>query len=151
MHALAQRVLSHKRKRLFGSKAVFCPYQATSEAELVEIEARVNARLPNDLKAWLLTVGFGDLDEDLSFRAEWFKQVENGALRGAVLFAQDILGNFFAFVPSTGRIVFFSRSAPEYAVLANSFGAFMEELERRDFKTMQWVESVACEPYAWDA
>jgi hypothetical protein len=83
--------------------------------------------------------------------AEWFKPVESGSLRGAVLFAQDILGDFLAFVPSNGSIVFFSRSAPEHSVLAANFGAFMQELERRDFKTMQWVESVAREPYAWDA
>jgi hypothetical protein len=151
MQALAQRVLGQQRKRLLGSKPLFHPHRATSEAELGEIAVRVNAQLPEDLKTWLLMVGFGDLDEKLSFRAEWFKPVESGSLRGAVLFAQDVLGDFLAFVPSNGSIVLFSRSAPEHSVLAASFAAFMQELERRDFKIMQWVESVAREPYVWDA
>ena len=67
------------------------------------------------------------------------------------MFAQDELGNFYAFVPESGAIVFFSRSAREYAILASSFASFMAELESRDFKVIEWAESVPALPYAWDA
>ncbi|MEQ1806113.1 MAG: SMI1/KNR4 family protein [Burkholderiaceae bacterium] len=106
-----------------------------AEADITLAEERAGAKLPTDLKTWLQIVGYGDINEDLSFRFEWLRQVEQGELKGAVLFAQDGLGNFYAYVPSDERIVFFSRSAPEYSVLAPSFRAFMEELERRDYET----------------
>ncbi len=83
-------------------------------------------------------VGYGDIDEDLSFRAEWFKDVDRGEAKGAAMYAQDTLGNFYAYAPGDERIILFSRSSPEYAILAPSFRAFMEELERRDFKEMDW-------------
>ncbi|MEK8035049.1 SMI1/KNR4 family protein [Ideonella sp. DXS29W] len=121
-----------------------------SEADIELVERHIETELPQDLKAWLLAVGYGDLDEALSFRSEWFKKVEQGELKGAVVFAQDELGNFYGFLAS-GAIVFFSRSAPEYAVLASGFASFMAELEARDFKVVQWAGSVPALPYAWDA
>ena len=121
-----------------------------SDVEILRIEAKVNAKLPDDLKAWLLVMGYGDIDEDLSFRFEWFGQVEYGELKGSVMFAQDSLGNFYAYVPESENVVFYSRSAPEYAVLAPTFTSFIEELERRDFKMIEWVESLRARPYSWD-
>jgi hypothetical protein len=144
-------MLKRSRKMWLGTKPVFEPYRAVSAADLTLVEQTVRADLPEDMRAWLLLVGYGDINEDLSFRLEWFKSVEQGALKGAVLFAQDNLGNFYAYVPSDGSIVFFSRSAPQYAVLASSFRVFMEELEQRDYKLMQWVESLVGIPYQWDA
>jgi hypothetical protein len=151
MRDIADRVLSRCRKRWVRSKRLFEHLKPVSVTDLVRIEEKVNVALPEDLKAWLLAVGYGDIDEDLSFRSEWFKQVEQGELKGAVLFAQDSLGNFYAYMPKDGRIIFFSREAPEYAILALGFRAFMEELEHRDFKVLEWVDSVSALPYDWDA
>ena len=151
MRDLVDRLLSRTRKGWLRSRPVFEPYRAVSEDDLAEVERRLHSKLPADLKAWLLMVGYGDIDEDLSFRAEWFKDVDRGEAKGAVMYAQDTLGNFYAYAPGDERIILFSRSSPEYAILAPSFRAFMEELERRDFKVMDWVESVALLPYDWGA
>jgi len=151
MRDLADRILSRTRKGWIRTKPLFEPHRAVSEDDLAHVEREVDARLPADLKAWLLAAGYGDIDGDLSFRAEWFKRVDRGEAKGAVMFAQDTLGNFYAFTRQEERIILFSRSSPEYAVLASGFRAFLEELERRDFKVMDWVESVALLPYDWDA
>jgi len=150
MRELADRTLNRTRKRWLRSKPLFEPHRAVSEGDLAHVERKLSAKLPDDLKTWLLAVGYGDLDGDLSFRAEWFNEVDRGEVKGAVIFAQDILGNFYACAPD-GRIIFFSRSAPEYSVLAQNFRVFMEELERRDFKVMDWVDSVTLVPYHWGA
>lgn len=115
------------------------------------LEARVGRTLPASLKSWLTQVGFGDIDQSLSFRSEWVEPVQEGQLKGGLRFAQDELGNFYAFGPDSVRIVFFSRSEPAYAVIAPSLEAFLSELERRDFKIIDWVESLELEPYAWSA
>jgi hypothetical protein len=151
MRDLADRILSRTRKGWLRSKPLFEFHSAASESDLAQIEEKVKARLPADLKAWLLAIGYGDIDEDLSFRSVWFAEVDRGEAPGAVIFAQDILGNFYAYTPEDERIIFFSRSSPEYAILAPSFRVFMEELERRDFKVMDWVDSVALLPYRWGA
>lgn len=151
MLTLVQRILNSRRKRRLQSEPIFKPYQAVSKAELVEVKLKAGAKLPDDFQVWLLTAGYGDIGEDLSFRAEWFKKVERGPLRGALLFAQDTLGNFYAFTPHDERVVYFSRSAPEYAVLAPSFYSFIDELERRSFEVLEWVDSVDTTPYDWNA
>lgn len=151
MRALADRVNSRTRRKLLRSRPLFEPYRSVSAADIARVEHQVESKLPQDLREWLLAIGYGDLDESLSFRFEWFKKIEPGELKGAVMFAQDELGNFYAFVPESGAIVFFSRSAREYAILASSFASFMAELESRDFKVIEWAESVPALPYAWDA
>jgi hypothetical protein len=149
MQAFAERILALRRGALFGSKPLWEPYRTVSAAGIEQVECRVEAKLPPDLSAWLLAVGYGDLDEQLSFRAEWFTKVDQGELQGAVVFAQDVLGNFYASAAASGTVVFFSRSAPEYAVLADSFASFMAELESHDFKVIEWAESAPSLPYAW--
>lgn len=151
MHELATRVLNTTRKKWFRVCPLFEAHKPITASEVERIEAKVGASLPEDLKAWLLAVGYGDVDETLSFRYEWFFAVEQGHLRGVVSFAQDDLGNFYAYSPTDGRIVFFNRSEPEYAVISPSFRAFMEELERRDFHLGEWMNSQSCAPYRWDA
>lgn len=151
MQALVDRVLARTRGKFLRARPLFEPYYPVSAIDIEKVELQVEAKLPQDLKAWLLAVGYGDLDESLSFRSEWFTKVEQGKLKGAVTFAQDELGNFYAFVPGSGAIVFFSRSASEFAVLASSFSSFMAELEIRDFKVIEWAASVPALPYAWNA
>jgi hypothetical protein len=150
MRALTDRLLTRSRKKWLRSRPLFEPYVPVSSTDIARVEAEVGAPLPVDMRDWLLAVGYGDVDEVLSFRYEWFTQVEQGHLRGAVIFAQDDLGNFYAFLPSDGSIIFFDRSAPEYTVLGPTFCAFMEELERRDYKLSEWVDSLVMSPYQWD-
>ena len=151
MRNLVARVLAKTRKRWFKTRPIFEAYKPVPPAELERIEQKVGTVLPADMKEWLLSAGYGDIDESLSFRYEWFSQVEQGDLRGAVRFAQDELGNFYAYSPKDGNIVFFSRSSPEYAAVAPSFLAFMEELERRDFRIETWMASLPRALYRWDA
>ena len=148
---IADRLLERRRKGWFRSKPLFESYAQASGPELAKVEGKLGVPLSSSLAAWLAAVGFGDIDEDLSFRAEWFSVVEQGELKGAVLFAQDTLGNFYGYHPSNERIVFFSRSEPGYAVLAQNLREFLEELERRDWRIMGWVESIPLLSYEWTA
>lgn len=151
MHELAARLLSQTRNKWFRRRPLWEASQPVTASEVERIEAKVGVPLPQDLEAWLLAVGYGDVDETLSFRYEWFQAVERGQLRGSVVFAQDDLGNFYAYLPNDGSIWFFKRSEPKYAAVCSSFRAFMEELERRDFRLDQWMDSLPCAPYRWDA
>jgi SMI1 / KNR4 family (SUKH-1) len=151
MREIAERLLSRSKRGWFKSKPLFEPWRTVTDTDIALAEQKVGAALPKDLRAWLLLVGYGDINEDFSFRFEWLKPVESGELRGAVMFAQDTLGNFYAWSTPEERIVFFSRSESKYAVLARDFRTFMEELERRDYDVLAWVETLAGHPYDWDA
>lgn len=151
MQALAARILNKTRKTWLRTRPVFRSFNPVDELELQRVEHRVGTQLPEGLRAWLLAAGYGDVDDVLSFRYDWFHTIEEGHRKGAVIFAQDELGNFYAFTSEDGAIHFFARSSPEYATVAPSFQAFMEELERRDFKLLQWMDSLALLPYDRDA
>jgi hypothetical protein len=145
------RMLKARRRSWIRSRPVFEPYAPVTLWDLGRVQASVGAALPAELREFLVAVGFGDVGEELSFRAEWFRPVESGELKGAVLFAQDISGNFYAYVPNDGRIVFFSRSEPGCAIVAANFREFVEELEHRGYKLLEWVSQVSLEPYAWQS
>ncbi|WP_428415729.1 SMI1/KNR4 family protein [Methylibium sp.] len=151
MREIAERLLSRTKKSWFKSKPLFENWRTVTETDIALAEQKLGTALPTDLRAWLLLVGYGDINEGLSFRFEWLKLVESGELRGAVMFAQDALGNFYAWTTPGERILFFSRSESKYAVLAHNFRDFMKELERRDYDVLAWVEALACQPYEWDA
>lgn len=110
MQDLADRCLLARRKRWLRTRPVVAQRALPSERELLSLEQRIGCALPSDLRGWLSIVGFCDIDDELSFRAEWFDALDPGHLAGAVLFAQDILGRFYGFMPTDGRIVFFARS-----------------------------------------
>jgi hypothetical protein len=145
---LAKTVLSASRKGLLRKKPVFKPHAATSSAELSKLEADIGAPLPNDLRNWLLAVGYGDIDEELSFRREWLASIESGQLKGGARFAQDILGNFYAF-DASGQIFFLSRAEPVFAAMSKGFLEFIEELVRRDYKLVDWVNTLEIQKYEW--
>ncbi|GHU02671.1 hypothetical protein FACS1894154_12530 [Betaproteobacteria bacterium] len=151
MQALTERILTKTRKKWFHTYPLFCPFKPVGSADIERVESGVGTPLPNDLKVWLLSAGYGDVDEALSFRHDWFHTIEQGRLKGSVIFAQDDLGNFYAYSPSEQNIHFFARSSSEYATVAPSFGAFMEELERRDFRLGEWMDGLALAPYDRDA
>jgi hypothetical protein len=145
---IARTVQSATRKKFFRQKPVFTPYKAVSLNELEAIERRIGIAMPSDLRRWLQALGYGDVDEELSFRQEWFFAMERGELKGGALFAQDPQGNFFGF-DIHGRIYFFSRSAPFFSMISESFSGFIEELVRRDYKVRDWVDTLAAQRYEW--
>ena len=147
MRDIAQRLLSRASGSRPNSKPPFVRWRAATENEIALAEQKVGTTFPAELRAWLLLAGYGDINDDLSFRSEWLHRVDHGALRGAVMFAQDTLGNFYAWSNPDERIVFFARSESKYAVLASSFRSFMEELERRDYRILDWIDSLECRPY----
>lgn len=151
MRELAEHLLAARRKGWFRSRPVFEPYAAASPSDFAAAEDGLVRALPVELKSWLMLVGFGNVGEDLGFRKEFFSPVREGEFEGGAQFAQDILGNFYAFPPNDERVVFFSRSEPGYAVLSPSFRAFLEDLQRREYKLIEWVESLKLSPYAWTA
>lgn len=148
IQTLATIALSTTRKGFFRSKPVLCGRSDVSQQHIRELEARLGVALPEPLQAWLLAVGYGNLDDELSLQCTWFAPIEKGELTGGAMFAQDILGNFYAF-DSNGGIYFLSRSEPVVATVAKDFLEFMGELIRRDFKVVDWVDSLETRPYAW--
>ena len=145
---LAKTVLSARRKGLLRKRPIFEPHAATSSDELSKLEEEIGTPLPNDLRSWLLALGYGDIDEELSFRREWIASIKTGHLKGSARFAQDILGNFYAF-DSSGRIFFLSRSEPVFAAMSKGFLEFIEELVRRDYKLVDWVNTLETQKYEW--
>ena len=151
MQALVERILARTRKKWLRTRPLFQPFKPVDPLDLGLAEGKVGASLPDDLKVWLLSAGYGDVDEVLSFRHDWFHTITKGHLHGAVIFAQDDRGNFYAYARNEPGVHFFARSSPEYAKIAPSFKAFMEELEHRDFKLNKWMDSLTLMPYDWDA
>lgn len=113
------------------------------------MEERLGHLLPESLRSFLLVAGYGDLNDVLSFREEWFTVIDGGQLAGHVIFAQDDGGNFYAFGPTDGRVHFVCRSFPEYAPMSPGFNEFLRELERHSFELETWTNSLDCLTYHW--
>jgi len=145
---LAKTILSKSRKKFFRQKPIFKAYGKASTEGLVALERKIRIPIPIDIRDWLLAVGYGDIDEELSFREEWFASVESGPLKGGARFAQDILGNFYAF-DASGKIYFLSRSEPVFGIIAQSFSEFIGELIRRDFRLIDWIDALKTQKYEW--
>ncbi|WP_093196248.1 SMI1/KNR4 family protein [Variovorax sp. YR750] len=145
---LTKTVLSASRKGLLRKKPIFKPYAATSSNELSKVEQEIGTAMPCDLRDWLLAVGFGDIDDELSFRRDWLAKIESGQLKGGARFAQDVLGNFYAF-DSSGCIFYLCRSEPVFAEISRNFLRFFEELIRRDYKLVDWVDALKTQKYEW--
>ena len=109
----------------------------------------MGCQLPESLRSWLLLAGYGDINQELSLREEWFSVVDRGQLKGHVFFAQDILGNLYSFSPVDGGIHYVCRSSPEYAFMAENFSVFLEQLERRSFKLEEWTNGLGVIEYEW--
>lgn len=141
--ALAKILLSTSRK-----SPVFEPHRKISADDLDILHRNIGIPIPDDLREWLLAVGYGDIGEEISFREEWFAAIESGQLKGGAIFAQDILGNFYAF-DSLGKIYYFPRSQPLFAIMSESFLEFVEELIRRDYRLIDWSDSLETQLYEW--
>jgi hypothetical protein len=134
---------------MFRSVPLYRPYKEVTEDDLQSIEAKHAVRLPDSLRYWLASVGYGDLDDDLSFRSEWFNVIDRGELTSHVIFGQDTGGNFYSFGPDSGSICYICRSESVFAHIASDFCEFLTELERRDFKLEDWMSSLPTRPYDW--
>lgn len=148
MRELADRFLAARRQGRFGSRPVFELYKHPSQADLAKVEERIGRRLPSDLKSWLLIAGYGDIDRVLSFRDDWLQPIQEGEHKSGFLFAQDELGSFYGLSSADEQVVFFPRAERSCAVIAPSFEAMLIELERRDYRILQWMDSVDLVPYA---
>jgi hypothetical protein len=148
---LATSFLTARRKGWLRSSAVVTDRKVLSAADVEALESSLGCLIPGDMREWLMTVGFCTLDDQLNFQSHWFKRIDQGHLAGAVIFAQDELGSFYAYLPDSGRVVYFARSEPAYAVLAESFGEFLEQLQGKDYQVVNWVESLKLLPYEWNA
>jgi hypothetical protein len=126
-------------------------YDSTSVEELWQVGARLKVDLPDELIQFLTEFGFGDINEQLSFRKEWLTKVEGGPLTGHLIFGQDELGNFYTADPRLGVIHFLSRSEPGCCRLASHFGEFLDEAARRGFKIVDWAEAQPLVPYPSEA
>jgi len=148
INTLAKTVLSGSRKGMFRSKPIFKRYAATSFDELSKLEEQIGISLPNDLRDWLVVVGYGDIDEELSFRRDWIARIDSGQLKGGAQFAQDVLGNLYAF-DSNGHIFYLCRSEPVFAAMSKGFAEFIGELAKRDYKLVDWVNMLETQQYDW--
>lgn len=146
---LIEAVQSASWKGFLRQRPVFNAYGTVSPDQLDVVERKIGVAMPIDLRRWLLTLGYGDIDEELSFREEWFSAMESGQLKGGALFAQDALGNFYGFDPCD-RIYFFSRSQTVFSAVSESFPEFIEKLLRRDYDLTGWVDTLATQEYEWE-
>jgi len=149
MDDLISIILKARRKGIFRSRPIFDCFSTVSENELLAIEAKINCKLPVSLRQWLLSAGYGDINESLSFRKNWFQVIDRGQLEGHVIFAQDILGNFYAFNPYSEDIFYISRSYNGYASVATDFQTFLLELIERDYHLGPWMDSLELKDYSW--
>jgi hypothetical protein len=145
---LVKTVLHAKRKGFFRMKPIFKPYAATSDSELTKLQKEIGVTLPAELRNWLTALGYGDIGDELSFRREWFAAIDTGQLKGCARFAQDVLGNFYAF-DFSGRIFYLSRSQPVFAVMSKGFLEFVDELVGRDYMVVKWSDTLQTEHYEW--
>ena len=139
------------RRAWLGRKPVWRHHAATSIEELRSVGQRLQLAIPEDLVQFLLELGFGDINAELSFRKEWLTKVQSGPLVGHMIFAQDDRGNFYTADPESGAIYFLSRSEFSYCRLASHFGHFLEQAAARSFNVVEWAESQPLVPYAGEA
>lgn len=145
---LTKIIVSVSRKGFLRRSPLFKPHEKISVDDLDALDRKIGTPIPNELRDWLFAVGYGDIDEEISFREEWFTAIESGQLKGGAIFAQDVLGNFYAF-DSLGKIYYFPRSQSVFAIMSESFLKFIEEIIRRDYKLIDWGDSLETQPYEW--
>ena len=142
IQALAQHISSKKIRSFFGSKLVFKPYQSVSAEDLGSLENELNANIPDDIKTWIIEAGLGDVNEELAFRLEFFSMIDLHGVGRRLVFAQDILGNFYAHNEVTRNIYYVNRSSIFEAKIAEDFYSFIQEYERRRFQLDAWTSEL---------
>ena len=139
MIELTEAILGAKRKSFLRQRPIFERFAAASTEDVLALERELGCSIFPDLRYWLVTAGFGDLDQTLSIRSSWFNRWSPGNELDLAIFATDELADRYAFEPTSGEIVFFSVGEHGHAKLANSFEEFLSELVRRDYKIIDWT------------
>jgi len=142
MDEIAKIILSAKRRRFLVSRPVFECSAPVSEAELFRLAKGLNFKFALGLSKWLLLAGYGDIDGTLSFREECFSIIDGEPLKGCVSFAQDSVGNRYAFSPRDGSIYCIYPSERRTARIADDFPSFLRELVQRDYQLKAWVDTL---------
>lgn len=143
MQNAIKTILSAKRKHFLHSKPVFKFFAPAAEMDLFMTARKLESKLTVSLSQWLRTAGYGDINETLMFRHDYFACVSQGALTGCVTFARDEVGNSYAFKPEDGSIYYISLHENAYARMSDNFMSFLQELIKRDYNLAQWRESLS--------
>jgi len=142
MQNTIKTVLSAKRKSFLSSKPIFHYLAPATEMDLFMTARRLDCKLTVGLCQWLRAAGYGEINDTLIFRPEYFAIITHGALSGYVTFAHDDAGNAYAFKPKEGAIYFISVHECAYARMSDDFLHFMQELIRREYNLAAWRESL---------
>jgi len=143
MDEIAKIIMSAKRRRFLRSRPVFERHTHVSEAELFRLAKGLNFKFAVGLSKWLLLAGYGNIDETLSFREEWFSIIDWEPLNGHVSFAQDIAGNRYTFNPTDGSIYFIRHPERVAIKVSDDFPSFLRELIRRDYRLNEWMSNIS--------
>lgn len=142
MQNTIKTILAAKRRAFLTAKPIFHYHAQATEMDLFMTARRLDCKLVVGLCQWLRAAGYGDINDMLIFRDEYFAAISQGALKGFITFARDEAGNAYAFKPEEGDIYFVSAQEHAYARMADDFHAFLEELIKRDYNLAQWRESL---------
>lgn len=145
MQDIIKTILAAKRKSFLSSKPIFRFHAPAAEMDLFMTARKLNCKMTNGLSRWLRTAGYGDINETLMFRSDFFSLITEGTLKGHVTFARDELGNTYAFNPKDGSIYLIDHLGESYANIANDFLGFLEELIKRNYDLPQWRESLVAQ------
>jgi hypothetical protein len=138
MQDIIKTILDAKRKHFLHSKSIFHFFAPASEMDLFMTARKLNCKLVVNLSRWLRAAGYGDINDTLIFRNDYFSIISEGALAGCVTFARDEQGNSYAFSQKNGCIYYVDRHGEIYARMADSFLSFLQELIRRDYNLPEW-------------
>ena len=142
MEEIAKIILSAKRRRFLLNRPIYKHHQSTSEAELFRMATALNFKFTLGLSKWLRLAGYGDIDDALIFREEYFSKIDGGPLGSLVSFAKDSAANIFAFSEIDGTIYFIHQPDMTKIRLSDSFTLFFQELIQRDYQLKDWISNL---------
>ena len=142
MQDIIKIILAAKRKHFLHSKPIFHFSAPAAEMDLFMIARKLDCKLSVGLCQWLRAAGYGDINETLTFRNDYFASITEGALAGCVTFARDELGNLYAFSQNDEGIYYIDQHGDVYARMSGNFMSFLQELIRRDYNLAQWRDSL---------
>jgi len=143
MDEIVKIILLAKRRRFLLNRPIYKLHHSTSEAGLFRLATELNFKFALGLSKWLRLAGYGDIDESLTFREEYFSKIDGGSLGILVTFARDPAGNQFAFSLNDGTIYLIHHPDLLKVRLSDSFISFLQELIRRDYQLHDWITAIS--------
>ncbi|MEH6451351.1 MAG: SMI1/KNR4 family protein [Oleispira sp.] len=138
MDELAEKLLVGSTKKLFGRRPYFVQTEAYNESDFDQLEKKLGLQVPEDLINWLKSVGYGQINRELSIEKGWIQVFDNsgfGKLNGALGIAQDDLGNYIVLNPNENWNVYYLCHDPMgIALICESFKDFVSMLSAEDFQ-----------------